>query len=116
MARARHERRPISRARPAWAVSLLPFPKGDREQAMMIHCTACGLTSPRDLAEFAQPSGRRCLVCGAKLADEVVCSVKAVIALGMPGQRRPPWSSKQRSRASKVGAVALHALGNNKRI
>jgi hypothetical protein len=56
---------------------------------MVIHCTVCGITSPRDLAEFAEPSGRRCLSCGARLADEVVNSVKAVIALGMPGRRRP---------------------------
>ena len=57
---------------------------------MMIHCTACGISSPRDLAEFAQPSGRCCLFCGARLADEVVSSVKAVIALGMPGAAAAP--------------------------
>ena len=75
---------------------------------MMIHCTACGISSPRDVAELAQPFGRRCLVCGARLANEVVSSVKAVIALGMPGcRRRDPVN---RPRALKVGATTRHAL------
>ena len=46
---------------------------------LLVHCHECGVTSPRESAELARPSGRTCLICGAKLerddhADERACS------------------------------------------
>jgi hypothetical protein len=71
---------------------------------MIIHCRACGITSQRDLAELAQSSDRRCLVCGARLADEVVSSAK-LIAFGTPGRRRrygPAKNVVRRMRSAQV--------------
>jgi hypothetical protein len=58
---------------------------------MMNHCRACGITSQRDLAELAQTSGQRCLVCRTPA---------------------PPWSSEERRQAPKVGSSARHAKGS----
>jgi hypothetical protein len=73
---------------------------------MMVHCGVCGVTFPRDLAEFAQPSGRRCLGCGARLADEVVSSIKAVIAVSPHG---PVKTALRRLRLAQVHAMPLRA-------
>jgi hypothetical protein len=90
----------------AWGgVGRLALPQHG-EQAMMIHCAVCGVTSPRDLAEFTQPSGRRCLACGARFANEVVSSVKAVIALGPHG---PVKTALRRLRLAQVHVMPLRA-------
>jgi hypothetical protein len=74
---------------------------------MMIHCRACGITSPRDLAELAQPSDRSCLVCGARLADKVVSSAK-LIAFGTPGRRRRHGPAKHVVR--RIRSAQVHGM------
>jgi hypothetical protein len=102
---ARHERGGLS-VGSGGVGRLAPYHTQHGEQAMIIHCAVCGVTSPRDLAEFAQPSGRRCLACGARLADEVVSSVKAVIALGPHG---PVKTALRRLRLAQVHVMPLGA-------
>ena len=39
------------------------------KKTMSVHCPVCNVSSPRDLAELARPSGQSCLICGAFLSD-----------------------------------------------
>jgi hypothetical protein len=75
---------------------------------MLIHCSACGVTSPRDLAELARPSGRCCLVCGAELTDEAVSRVKAAISLRIPGRCRS--DSPVRTALRRLRTAQLHVM------
>ena len=37
-----------------------------RDKFLLVHCDQCGVTSPREPAELARPSGSYCLICGAE--------------------------------------------------
>jgi hypothetical protein len=53
-----------------------------QERFRLVRCDECGVTSPRDPAELARPSGKYCLICGTEReqGDKVAEPVSSITA------------------------------------